>query len=162
MKQGKLPNSVNLSPSSETSSCSASQEFPSILWHTQFHYRVHKNSRLLPILSQFNQIHTTSSQFSNMHFSIILPSMSRSCWLSLTFWLFHRNSIRIPLRPHSCYMVCQSHPPSLDNSNYTWRRVQVMNLRIMRFSPASRHFIPLRSKYSQHPVLKHPQSMLLS
>jgi hypothetical protein len=25
----------------------------------------------------------------------------------------------------------------------------------------SRHFISLRSKYSQHPVLKHPQSMFL-
>jgi hypothetical protein len=33
---------------------------------------------------------------------------------------------------------------------------------IMQCSPASRHFISLRSKYSpQHPVLKHPQSMLL-
>jgi hypothetical protein len=30
----------------------------------------------------------------------------------------------------------------------------------MNFSPISRHFISLRSKYSpQHPVLKHPQSM---
>jgi len=31
------------------------------------------------------------------------------------------------------------------------------------FSLASCHFLPLRFKYSpQHPVLKHPQSMLLS
>jgi hypothetical protein len=31
----------------------------------------------------------------------------------------------------------------------------------MYFCPPSRHFIPLWSKYSpQHPVLKHPQSML--
>jgi hypothetical protein len=30
----------------------------------------------------------------------------------------------------------------------------------MQSSPASRHFLPLRSKYSpQHPVLKNPQSM---
>jgi hypothetical protein len=42
----------------------------------------------------------------------------------------------------------------------TWRRAQVMKLLIMQFSPISRHFISLRSKYSpQHPVLKHPQSM---
>jgi hypothetical protein len=33
----------------------------------------------------------------------------------------------------------------------------------LQFSPTSRHFISLRSKYSpQHPVLKHPQSMLLT
>jgi len=32
----------------------------------------------------------------------------------------------------------------------------------MQSSPASRHFLPLRSKYSsQHPVLKRPQSMFL-
>jgi hypothetical protein len=61
-----------------------------------------------------------------------------------------------------CYMPCPSNPPWLDHSNYTWRRVQVMKLLIMQFSPTSHHFIPLRSKYCpQHPVLKHPQSMFL-
>jgi hypothetical protein len=36
-----------------------------------------------------------------------------------------------------------------------------MRLLIMQFSPASYHFIPLRSKYSpQNPVLIHPQSIL--
>jgi hypothetical protein len=64
--------------------------------------------------------------------------------------------------PHTCYMSCPSHPPWLHNSNYIWRRVQVTKLLIMQFSPISRHFISLRTKYSpQHPVLKHPQSMLL-
>jgi hypothetical protein len=38
--------------------------------------------------------------------------------------------------------------------------VQVMKLLIMQSSLASRHFLPLRSKYSpQHPVLRHPQAM---
>jgi hypothetical protein len=60
-----------------------------------------------------------------------------------------------------CYMPCPSHPPLLDRSNYTWRRVQVMKLPIMQFSPTSCHFISLRSKYSpQHHILKHPQSMI--
>jgi hypothetical protein len=32
----------------------------------------------------------------------------------------------------------------------------------MQSSPTSRHYLPLRSKYSpQHPVLRHPQSTLL-
>jgi hypothetical protein len=35
-----------------------------------------------------------------------------------------------------------------------------MKLLIMQSSPASRHFLPLRFKYSpQHPVLRHPQSL---
>jgi putative component of membrane protein insertase Oxa1/YidC/SpoIIIJ protein YidD len=36
-----------------------------------------------------------------------------------------------------------------------------MKLLILQFSPTSCHFIPLCSKYSQHPVIKHPQSMFL-
>jgi hypothetical protein len=37
-----------------------------------------------------------------------------------------------------------------------------MKLIIMQFSPISRHFISLRTKYSpQYPVLKHSQSMFL-
>jgi hypothetical protein len=52
--------------------------------------------------------------------------------------------------------------PKVDHSNYAWRRVQVMKLLIMQFSPTSYHFIPLWSKYSpQHPVLKHPESIFL-
>jgi hypothetical protein len=38
-------------------------------------------------------------------------------------------------------------PPWLDHSNYTWRRVQVMKLLIMQFSPTSRHFIPVLPEY---------------
>jgi hypothetical protein len=32
-------------------------------------------------------------------------------------------------------MPCPSHLPWLDHYNYTWRRVQVMKLLIMQFSP---------------------------
>jgi len=34
-----------------------------------------------------------------------------------------------------------------------------MKLLIMQSSPASHHFLPPRSKYSQHPVLKLPEPM---
>jgi hypothetical protein len=54
------------------------------------------------------------------------------------------------------------HHPRLDNSNFTWRRVQIMKLLVIEFSLSSRHSIPLWPKYSgQHPVLKHPQSIFL-
>jgi hypothetical protein len=35
--------------------------------------------------------------------------------------------------PHSCYMPRPSYPPWLDNSNYTWRTIQVMKLLIMHY-----------------------------
>jgi hypothetical protein len=50
--------------------------------------------------------------------------------------------------------ILSARPLWLDHSNYTWRRVQVMKLSIVRFSSNSYHFVPLWSKYSpQHPVL---------
>jgi hypothetical protein len=53
------------------------------------------------------------------------------------------------------------HSPWFDLPNNIWWWVQNMKLPIVQLSSVSRYFIPLRSKYSpQHPVLKHPQSML--
>jgi hypothetical protein len=58
-----------------------------------------------------------------------------------------------PSLPLSCYMPCPSHSLWLDHSNYIWRRIQVMKLLSMQFSPTSCHFIP----YSQTPsVCVHP------
>jgi hypothetical protein len=66
------------------------------------------------------------------------------------------------LSTHSCYMPRPSHPPRLHYSNYTWRRVQIMELSVMQFSSFSRHLISLWSKYPpQHLVLKCPQPMFL-
>jgi hypothetical protein len=50
----------------------------------------------------------------------------------------------VPLLPHSCYMPCPFHPPRVDHSNYTSRRVRVTKL-LMQFSSPSCNFIPLRS-----------------
>jgi hypothetical protein len=51
---------------------------------------------------------------------------------------FHANILYAFLfSPHSCYMPCPFHTPWLDHSNYTWRRLQVMKLLIMQFSPTS-------------------------
>jgi hypothetical protein len=87
------------------------------------------------------------SILSKIHFDTVDPPMSWSSQWSLSFWLSHQYPISIPLLPHSCYMSRPSHPSWLDHSNYTWRRVQVMKLLIMQFSPISCHFIPLWSKY---------------
>jgi hypothetical protein len=47
--------------------------------------------------------------------------------------------------PHACYIFFPSHPPSLDNSNCTWWKIQVTKILIMRVFSTSYHFIPLRS-----------------
>jgi hypothetical protein len=110
-------------------------------------------------LSWARSIQSIPSHLSKIHFNIIPPPKSWSSWWSLSFWFSHQylSSSSSPFVP------CPSHPAWLDHSNYTCRRVQVMKFLIMQFSPTSHHFISLWSKRSsQHPVLKHPQSMLLT
>jgi hypothetical protein len=40
--------------------------------------------------------------------------------------IFYNYPICIPLRAHSCYMPCPSHPPRLDTSNYMRVILKVM------------------------------------
>jgi hypothetical protein len=58
-----------------------------------------------------------------------------------------QNFMLISHLSHACYMLRPS-PPGFDHPNNIWWSVQVMKLLIMQSSPASRHFLPLRSKYS--------------
>jgi hypothetical protein len=98
-------------------------------------------------------VHTTASYFLT---SILILSIHLR--LGLPSGLFTSGSPQISymhsFSPHSCYMLCPSHPPWLYHSNYIWWRVKAMKLLIMQFSPTSCHFIPLWSKYS-------PQYLLL-
>jgi hypothetical protein len=141
---------MELSPSCEALNCVATQELFNILWTRRF---ITVFTRALQwFLSWARSIQSSPSQpipsyLTKIHFNIVRPPTSCSSQWSLSFYISHQYPICIPLRPHSCYMPCPSHLPSLDHSNYTWRRVQVMKLLIMQFSPTSCHFISLWTTY---------------
>jgi hypothetical protein len=61
------------SPSLEAKSHSVSQEITHLLWNPKFHYRVHKNQPLDPVLSQVKSVHSLQPYFSKIHSNIILP-----------------------------------------------------------------------------------------
>jgi hypothetical protein len=117
----------------EACSRSTPQELRNTLRNSRVYYRVRKRPPIVPILSQVNPIHTLPFYFFTIHTNIILPPTFRSSWWSLPFYLAHQYHVCIPLLPYECYISCLSHPLWLNNPNYIWRRVQVMELLIMHF-----------------------------
>jgi hypothetical protein len=142
----------------EADSHQATQEISSLLWNTKVHYHVHKSPSLGPILRERNPLHTFPPYFPKIHTNIILPSTPWSSELSSPDF---PPKVLYAFRICACYMSLQSHPPWFNHPNNIWWSLQVMKFLIMQSSPASRYFLRLTSKYSpQHPVLKHPQSVL--
>jgi len=79
----------------------------------------------------------------------------------LPFRFSDRNFLCISHLSHACY-IPTPHPNWFNHPNNTLLSVQVMKLLIMQPSPASHHFLTLRSEYPpQHPVLTHPQPKFL-
>jgi hypothetical protein len=71
-------NSMGLRTTREATSCVVTQEFPTFLWNPKVHYRIHKSSPLVPILSQTNSIHTTPSYLYKIRLHVIHQPMSWS------------------------------------------------------------------------------------
>jgi hypothetical protein len=129
---------MELSPSSEATSSSPTQQIANIFGNPKVHYRVHNSPPLVPALSQINPVHTHSILSKN-HL-IIIPTTPRlpsglfpsgfSTEILYTFLFL----------PSACYMSCKSHPAWFDHSNYIWRRVQFIQLLHPKMSLFSNDF----------------------
>jgi hypothetical protein len=117
---------MELSPSWEAASRSATQEFPCLLWNPNFRYHVQKGPPLLPILSHMNPIH-----FFEIYFNIVLPPTSRSSWWSLSVGFPTQTPHTFPFcpEPDTCPPIPSS---SVDHSDYTCGSTQVLKSLVMQ------------------------------
>jgi len=126
-----------------------------LLWKTKVRYHIYKSPLLVPTLSKLNPVCTSPPH--SIH--ILSAHLCRSPKWPFPFRFSDQNFVHISHSTHACYISRPSHPPWFDNPSNIWWSVQVIKLLIKMSSPGSRHFLPLRSKYSpQHPVLRHLQS----
>jgi hypothetical protein len=73
----QLTNIMELYRPWEACSFSAAHEINSIIWNLKVHYCIHTSLPLVPILRLMNPVQTLLSYFFDIHFNIIILSMSR-------------------------------------------------------------------------------------
>ena len=158
-----LTNSKYQNPSEEANSSSAGRESPRILWKSEVHYRIHKSTSPVPILSQINSPCPTS-HFFNIYFNIILTSTPGSTKRPFSLGFPHQNSVCTSPLPHICPrpMPGPFYSSSFNLSNNIWW-VQTMTLLITQSSTFSCYLALLVPKYlPQNPIFQHPEPVLLS
>ena len=125
-----LSYSMEHRPAWETNQFSASQEIPRILWNPKFHYRIHKCPPPVPILRQFDPVHTPTSHFLKIHLNNILPSMPGSPKRSLSLSFIHQNPVYASPLHHTCCISRPSHSSQFYHPNSIEWGVQITKLLI--------------------------------
>ena len=140
---------------------SASQEIPRILWNPKVHYHIHQCPPSVPCLSHLDPVHTPTSHFLKIHLNII--SHRR---LGLPSGLFlsgfpHQNPVYASPLPHTRYMPRPSHSSRIYHPTILGEQYRSFSSSLCSFSPLPCYPVPLRPKYSQQPILKHPKPTFL-
>jgi hypothetical protein len=64
----------------------ATRRIPKILWNPKVHYSINKSPPLVFIMGHMKPVHITPSDFSKIHFNIILPLRSKYVISEQTGW----------------------------------------------------------------------------
>ena len=172
-----LTYSMEQSPSWRANQFLASQEIPRILWNPKVHYHIHKCPPPVPIFSQHDPVHTTTSHFLKIQLNIILPSTPGYPTWSLSLRFPHQNPLYTSPLPHTSYIPRPSHSSRFYHPNNNGWAVQTIKLhrplssslscflhspltssstQIFSSAPCSQNTLSLRSSLNFSDQVSHP------